>query len=298
MTGQSLEDLARKMRKRIFQHMLETRSWKYKAFLRYLRLFKYISFNPVRGEFLEAYYTLMRYIDDIVDGDLPVPKGYANGIAYLSDKIIFSENPENPKDEVDFPMQYCFELAKRFGEDFRSETRDILSSLLFDAHRRGKMIIFPEKELMHHFHLLDVRGTIKATLKIFKEDPEKYLFLEPLGMASRYQFDLEDFEADIKAGYINITREECDLLDISLEDIRDKDSPGVSRWLRFRAKKGLALLDEHHQKLPEGRFSFLARATFPLVYEFPARRLFKKILAEKEHLDRGSNSHIPLIVSK
>ena len=56
------------MRNRVFKHMLKTRGWKYRAFLRYLRFFKYAAFAPTRGEFLESYYVLMRFLDDVVDG--------------------------------------------------------------------------------------------------------------------------------------------------------------------------------------------------------------------------------------
>ena len=73
---------------------------------------------------------------------------------YLLEKIKFLHNPVDPKDEVDYLMLHCFKVAEKFGEEFQAETEDILNSLLFDANRRGKMIIFPKKELMHHFHLL------------------------------------------------------------------------------------------------------------------------------------------------
>lgn len=39
------------MRSKVFQHMLATKGWKYWAFLRYLRLFKYAAFAPTRGAF-------------------------------------------------------------------------------------------------------------------------------------------------------------------------------------------------------------------------------------------------------
>ena len=279
--AENLDENAKKMRSRVFNYMLKTRGWKYRAFLRYLRFFKYISFSPTRGDFLESYYTLMRYLDDIVDGDAPLPKGYSSSADFIKEKIKFSENPNNPKDEADFLMLHCFNLAKKFKADFTSETKDILYSLLFDANRKGKGIIFPEKELMHHFHLMDVRGTIKATLKIFKEDPQKYKLLKPLGIATRYQYDLEDFEADIKAGYINITEEECLLFEIDKEDLHNRESPAVKKWFKFRSEQGLALLEEHHQSLKEGKFSLLTRATFPFVYEFPARKFFNKVLFEK-----------------
>ncbi len=275
----SYEKEARQLRQRVFHHMLQTRGWKYRAFLRYLRLFKYITFAPDRGLFLECYYTLMRYIDDVVDGDVPLPNQYPDEVAYVQEKIRFSKNPVLPQDEVDHLMVYCFEVGKRFGAEFNAETSDILGSLLFDARRKGKMILFPKEELVQHFHRLDIRGTISATLKIFKEDPEKYLFLEPLGTACRYQYDIEDFEADIRAGYVNISKEECDQFEIDSKELSKISSLKISRWLRYRAEEGMHLLNEHHRRLSEGKFSLLARATFLLVYELPARRVFRKVLS-------------------
>lgn len=270
------------MHARVFEHMLKTRGWKYRAFLRYLHLFKYIAFAPIRGSFLESYYVLMRYLDDVVDGDAPLPKGYSNESEYILQKIEFSKQVSNPVDEVDYLLIHCFELANKFKEEFTNETQDILQSLLFDANRRGKHIIFPKEKLEEHFHKLDIRGTIKATLKVFKEDPEKYLLLEPLGMASRYQYDLEDFEADIAAGYVNISKEECDKFGISENDLMNINSPRIQKWYYQRSLDGLSLLEEHHRRLPKGGFSILARATFPLVYEKPAKRVFQATIKTYE----------------
>lgn len=275
---------AERMRSLVFQRMLRTRGWKYRSFLRYLRIFKYVAFAPTRGEFLESYYVLMRYLDDIVDGDVPLPDGYLNESAYISEKINFFKSLHDPIDEVDYLMRYCFNLGAKFGENFESETDDILNSLLFDAKRKGKMIIFPKKELMRHFHLLDVRGTIRATLKIFREDPDKYVLLEPLGIACRYQYDIEDIESDLEAGYVNISQEDCAEFHIHREDLGDPSSLKIKKWLRQRSKDGLNLLQEHHRLLPVGNFSLLARWTFSLVYEIPARHTFEKIISETENL--------------
>lgn len=268
-----------KMRNLVFTHMLKTRGWKYRVFLRYLRFFKYIAFAPVRGKFLEYYYVLMRYIDDIVDGDAPLPACYANEIDFVKDKIKFSQNQTNPKDEVDYLMLYCFKLAKRFGEDFTEETKDILESLLFDAKRRNKMIVFPQEVLNHHFHLLDIRGTIRATLKVFKDDPDKYLLLEPLGVACRYQYDIEDIKDDLAAGYVNISEEECEQFKITQSDLNSSSSEKIDQWLLERAKKGIMLLEKHHNKIKGGGFSLLEKWTFALVYEIPAKKVFKKVIS-------------------
>ena len=268
------------MRNRVFKYMLQTRGWKYRAFLRYLRFFKYAAFAPTRGEFLESFYVLMRFLDDIVDGDAPLPKGHINESDYIIEKIEFSKSLVNPIDEVDYLMLYCFELAEKFGEDFHSETEDILNSLLFDAKRKGKMIIFPKKVLMHHFHLLDIRGTIRATLKIFKDDPDKYQLLEPLGVACRYQYDIEDIESDLAAGYINISQEDCLEFHIDEKDLNNPDSLNIKKWIRKRATDGIDLLKEHHRNIQIGDFSLFEKWTFLLVYELPARKVFKKIISE------------------
>jgi len=280
------EKALRDLRQSIFNHMLETRGWKYRAFLRYLRLFKYAAFAPTRGKFLEAYYILMRYLDDIVDGDVPLPPGYDSAAEYMKEKIDFSKSPISPKDEVESLMVFCFELAKKFRADFTHETEDILSSLLFDAKRKDKLIVFPATVLNHHFHKLDIRGTVRATLKIFKEDPEKYEILEPLGMASRFQYDIEDIDTDLAAGYVNISEEDCREMGISEDDLRNPDAPSIRRWLKKHALEGMELLEEHHKRLPSGKFSLISRATFPLVYEWPARKVFLKTLNDKKAIDK------------
>lgn len=270
----------KEIRSRVFEHMLKTRGLKYRAFLWQLRSFKYLAFAPTRGEFLESYYTLMRYIDDVVDGDAPLSSNYANEVDYIVEKINFSKHPSHPKDESDFLMLYCIELAEKFGEDFQSETSDILECLLFDANRRSKYIIYPEAELHNHFFILDIRGTIRATLKVFNDDPEKFKLLEPLGTACRHHYNIEDFEEDIKAGYINISKEECEEFDISLEDLH-RVSPNVKLWLQHHAEKGMELLAKHHQLMPRGNFSLLEKLVFKVVYEIPAKRVFKKFLLNK-----------------
>jgi hypothetical protein len=222
----------------------------------------------------------MRYIDDVVDGDVPLPENYLNVTEYITDKIGFSMNPVNPKDQIDYLMKYCFELAEKFGADFHEETKDILTSLLFDAKRRGKLMIFSKEELNYHFHLLDIRGTIRATLKVFNDNPNKYKILEPLGIACRLQYDIEDFEADITAGYINISKEDCERFGIKKEDFTLMSSSGLKLWLKHHAKEGMDLISEHHKIMPQGKFSILEKLVFRFVYENPAKKVFLKVLSE------------------
>ncbi len=282
MTDVSQKDQLRNWQRSIIAHMLRTRGAKYGWFLRYLHLFRVISKTPAKADFLESYYTLMRYLDDIVDGDAPLPAGYDSTEAYLLDKIDFFENRPAPRDQVDHFMAYCMELGQSFGETFEGETSDILHCLLFDARRMGKRIIFPDSELMAHYHRLDISGTVKATLRIFSEDPEKYLLLEPLGLASRFYYDLRDFEDDIKKGLVNIAAEDMEACGIQPADLEDVESEGVRRWFRLQAERGMLLLEKHRKNLKTAGFRWSTRATFPLVYARPAWRFFKKVLKKTE----------------
>ena len=266
------------MRSRVYAHMIQTRGWKYRSFLRSLRMFKYLSFSPIRGEFLELYYVLMRYLDDIVDGDAPLPEKYSSESEFIRDKIRFSRQLSSPQDEADYLMLRCFELADKFNQDMAEETEDILNSLLFDADRKGKYAIFPKSVLETHFHKMDIRGTIRATLKVFNDDPEKYEILEPLGTACRYQYDIEDLKTDLAAGYVNITEEEMAELGLRLDDLKNIAMDKLQLWVHKHAREGVELLDQHKKNLPAGNFSWLAKAAFPVVYEWPARKTFRTVL--------------------
>lgn len=285
----------RTWRETIYSHMLQTRGAKYRWFLRHLKLFRWITPQPARAEFLETYYTLMRYIDDIVDGDAPLPKGYESEEQYLLDKIEFARNPILPADDVDALMKYCFELGASFGESFVAETEDILGSLLFDCRRMGEMLIFPECELMAHYHRLDISGTVRATLKLFNEDPDKYLLLEPLGMASRFYYDIRDFREDIEKGLVNITAEDMAALGISKAALSDANSMEIRRWFRTQAIRGMAMLEQHEWNVQQSGFRRWTHWTFPVVYGWPARKFFKKVLIET--MDTGDFTIPPFMLN-
>jgi hypothetical protein len=259
--------------------MLATRGDKYRWFLRGLRAFKYVSLSHKRGKFLESYYTLMRYVDDIVDGDAPLPPGYASSEEFVRQKILFAKELANPSDAVDHLMLYCFEVGQGFGQDFSEETADILGSMLFDASRFGKGLIFPEATLEDYFFVLDVRGCIKATLKVFGEDASQYTLLKPLGFATRIYYNLRDYSEDMNAGLINVALEDCQRYGIL--DLEDRLSQPVQDWMRGQAEKGLGHIEQHRSNMALTDFGLLTRFALPLVYELPSQRYLEKLLDHK-----------------
>lgn len=268
---------------RIFRYLIRTRRKKYRWFLRAVRSLKYFPTCSSRGHLLEVYYALMRYIDDVVDGDFPLPAGYPNVESYLLQKIAFSANPVIPDDNAELMMLYCFEYGKPLGIDLSVETDSILSSMLFDAKRRGTCSVSSRQDLMRHFYLMDIKGTLCAALKLFKEDVAKYPAIEPLGIACRISYNLKDFSQDIKTGYMNICREDCERLGLASDALADQEHPAVSRWRLEQAQQGLDLIEEHENLVKKENFRWLTRLVLWLVYKRPTRRHLRQVLSENRN---------------
>lgn len=199
--------------------MLVTKEDKYKKFFRAIEAFKILSLNPIKGDFLKNYYAYHHHIDDVIDKDAPLPNIYSSSIEFIEDRIDFAKTFKNPKLPIDHLLLYCYELANKIGLDYHEETIDILNSMHFDAKRQGQDILFTKEELTYHFHLLDIRGTVKGTLKLFGEDPKKYNILEPIGTASRLYYNIRDLAEDLLANLINIPAEDAYRLGISKKNL-------------------------------------------------------------------------------
>jgi len=268
------------VREAVFKQMLERNEPKYKWFIMGIRFFKLLSGSSPRGQFLENYYVAMRYIDDIADGDTPLPSGYNDAEDYISKKLEHLESGTSPADDCENLLALSFKLAKEFDVDFSQETDDILRSLQFDARRRGKYQVFSEQELKDHFFMLDIRGTVRGDLKIFNENPGHYEVLQPLGEADRIYYNLSDFKEDISAGFINIPAEDCARLGITADILKSgeyTDHQGLRTWLKEQAKKGLALIEEYHTRRKGVRFQPVTQMALKLAFEMGAKNFMTSV---------------------
>ncbi|MBI1969962.1 squalene/phytoene synthase family protein [Candidatus Woesearchaeota archaeon] len=279
VNGQDVEDIKRQ----IFEPLLSSpeRRRKYQWFLRAIHAFRYLSLSSARGELLESYYAAMRRIDDIVDGDAPMPSTAQSKSEYVEQRMAFVSNPQAPADPADILLLYCFSLAERLGFGIMEETHHILQSMHFDANRIGRMV--PNTDLQYYFYLRDIVGTIKGALKVFGDDPEKCHLLEPLGKASRTYYVVRDYESEVGRGIINISREDCERLDIASKDLESRLTPGIQAWFREQATIGLQLLQQHRTIMAREPFVPLVRVTLPLVYVRPAERYFQGIFNGSIH---------------
>lgn len=264
-----------RFRKEVFGRLVTRNRAKYGAFLRFLGLYKYVSLSLQKGHLLESYYLYMRTIDDIVDGDAPLPSGYMNSIEYLEERIRCVGTSVTPNDPLGWVYLYCLHLAERRKITLSEETQDILHALLFDARRRGTSTVFSRQELSDHYFLLDIRGTIRAALKIFGENSDQYMLLEPLGRASRLFFDLQDYHDDLKAGIVNVPVE--DISSYGLSPFGGDYDKRLTRWFHDQAAAGLMLLDEHRRNLKHIQLTRLTGIILAVVYEAPARRYFEAL---------------------
>lgn len=299
------------------------------TFLKGVDLMQRIPGRKYQGLYLMTNYRFFRTIDDIVDKDIPLPEGYGDAVEYVQARLDFlsgiytSNKLPDPGtlEPIDAWLMYSLVVGQRFGQDFSEEIADLLGSLLFDAKRVGTYTVFPESELRQHFYLLDIRGTIKAALKVYNEAADEYRRLLPLGSASRIYYDVRDLHEDIVAGYINISQEAISALGITDEMLADTLTLGqnhkmrsdairqdyadtnqmkkrlqlitdefyqqlpfnVRRWVMLRIIEGTSLLSQHRREIGKSPFGFLARLTFPLAYVRPAEKYFNRVTALLKH---------------
>ena len=232
-----------------------------------------IFIGRAKGQMLEADYLWMRMVDDIADGDLaaPIPTEPAK---YIEEKLDFLHALGTPRDDIDALILFSEELSRETGISLQAERELILRSMLFDAKRFGKRQIFSKEELDEHFYQCDIEGTGRGTLKLFGEDPDKWPYVEPLGVASRIYDNLQDLPDDIASGYINIPREDMQHFGISRADLRDISSPNPQEWISSEVTRGQKLLEQDKELFPQGNFSRVGRIFVHLYHRIPTRNYF------------------------
>ncbi len=271
----------RKIKKEFYGYILgnKTRRKKYRGYYRALRSYKFISLSFKRGNLIELFNIAMRLSDDIADGDLRLPKGYATSADFLEEKIAFLDDLSDPRDKIEVLLVYCHQIALSLGFDIIEEARQILTSLLFDAKRRESSEVFPDKILHENFHRLDIEGAISGTVKIMKGEKDLIPKVIPLGYASRIYYNLRDYEDDIAAGLINISAEDCERLGIPMDStkLNDRFTKSVRVWFEEQAILGLNLIEDYKTRMKGEKLSRTVRISLN-GFEVKAGSYLKKVL--------------------
>lgn len=249
-----------------------------KKWIRMLEATPYFVGNMTRGRLLQAVNVGMRILDDIADGDRPAPPGISP-VTYLESKQAFIRDPQTPEDDVDHLFTYCYQLADKAGLKITRELDAFFDYFLFDAKRRGTGAVFPRAELDQAYDACDITGTIRGSLMVFGDDPNRAELLVPLGKATRTYYTLRDYESDIKAGFVNVAAESIVAHGISPKDLLDRFSPPVQAWFQEEARTGLGLLNQHSQMMGREKFGWKGRLALNFAYAKPAKSYLEGVLA-------------------
>ncbi len=189
-------------------------------------------------------YGYFRWVDDVVDGAIPVDASRAvDGACLLRDeRIAFVRRQRELIDRL-----YCGEqpddlapeeaiIADLVGHDrgadsgLQSFIRNFLAIIEFDAHRRGRLV--SQAELMWYSNCLGKAVTDAIQYFIGNGHPyptadNHYL----AATAAHITHMLRDMVEDTAQGYINIPGEYLEEHDIKPQDV---DSPPYRAWVRER----------------------------------------------------------------
>lgn len=274
---------ASELRDVVFREMLRTRRHKYKWWLICMRVIRFIAIllgEFKRAEIVLSLYAALHFVDDVVDGDAPLPARYKPAVDYVRRKMCFYARPSVPEDNAEWLLLYARTLAEEIGLSTEEGVQYILASMLFDAERRNplKPKRLYTRQLHEHFHRLDIVGTVGLCLKIFREVTVTHPDLRDLGEASRIQYTVKDLDEDFRAGYCNIPLE--DIISFKITVLNSAARP-VKKWSLKEADRGISLLQEHKRKVRGLPLRVLTRIVLPLLYERPARKFFNKVLRDE-----------------
>lgn len=144
---------------RTLAHMLRTRFLKYGVWMCMITVAKclaclaevlvlfgkpFFKNARIRARIIDLLYWVMHWLDDIVDKDAPVPKGYPSALAYIERVVLFVEIRDEPRDQLERTLGYVLDLADQLHMDLTDGIRDILNSMHFDAVRLSQ----PEMQIL------------------------------------------------------------------------------------------------------------------------------------------------------
>ncbi|MBI3037184.1 hypothetical protein HYY73_05560 [Candidatus Woesearchaeota archaeon] len=294
----NVAEIAAAEKKRIFQDLKDRRPGKYESVIRQMETSKWFMLLQTRGNVAEAFaraqllttfYLAMRAVDDVIDGDAPLPSSAATLTEYAEQRIAFAQRLTAPVDVADYLLLYSVMIGGKIGIEVTGEARAVLESMKFDAQRRDEFLktmqlkFYPRKTLDEYFHSQDIKGTVSGMLKLFDTPPGKTQLLMPIGNAHRLYLTLKDFPEDLAAGLVNISQEDADRLGIKQSDLeavvnQGMIQPNVRTWIIQTAQNGLDTLRQHREiylRRDDFPKNMLGRVVLRLAYERPAKKAFQ-----------------------
>ncbi len=177
-------------------------------------------------------YAVCRIVDDYVDGDFE-DVWNADIVDYVRKRIAFLDAyAQGEKREIYTPedrlFDHMFSLTTHQAETHRIQvaTKRIVESMLFDAlriqqYKKTWELEFPHaKDLFDHFVLMDVLWTGDGLSTLIHLWGDTTKSVRAVGIACRIQYTLKDLPEDIRAGIVNITKEDAEAYGVTIDDLK------------------------------------------------------------------------------
>ncbi len=193
-------------------------------------------------------YHFGRMLDDMADGDLPLPVGFSdfNGLAqHLKEKVFEGGLDTGSGGAVEFLMIRSMEKLIEVGgqtEEVGVTTIDFIEGMRLENERRENHVVLSEEKLYEQFHM-SFDPSIDVVL-IALGSPLRSREIPELTMAQAFSYSANDWRQDIKVGICNFPLEVLKKAGVSFEEIIR--SPGIvlnneylSSWLDEMKQKAV-----------------------------------------------------------
>ena len=165
-----------------------------------------------------GFYAYWRWIDDIVDGDIKLPRGYASVTAYLKEREQFFDLVVEKVDSFkeigieELFLVHAFRQANRNGLTIVHWFKDMWTVFSFDFHRRSFEMTVPQEQLIEMASLQDC-AIVSMFSSIFAERSDNPVVLQVQddmrklnGLFTRSDW-LTVLLADLRQGIITVPKE-------------------------------------------------------------------------------------------
>lgn len=243
--------------------------------------------DPKGATIIKSAYLWFRHVDDVADGDKPLPARYLSKEDFLQSKyqilnnLIYPDGTDLYGEREDLLALDYFQKARRMGITLGAESLAILETIMFDEERARLRRVPTRNELNDYFEKLDF-ACIGGALKTAQE-PHGAKALNSLSWAVRTMFNLRDLPKDLRDGIINIPQEDLDEYGIdltlctgqTLEELLRQEN--LARWYREQLRAGKDYLVHGREEVKSLKLKLKTRAACKFLFINPSESNFTRI---------------------
>ncbi|HKJ33951.1 MAG TPA: squalene/phytoene synthase family protein [Balneolales bacterium] len=160
-------------------------------------------YGPARCHILRAAYCFARYLDDVLDGDIPVNVPQQEYVCRILTDM--KQKPLTIAEPSVILGKYVFEHVDQYGNNTTLPSQELnilIKAMLFDRERANLKLILSRKELDQH-HLETFISALHVTLDVTGASYQ-IKDIEPLARAQGSLYTLRDLRKDLSESINNI----------------------------------------------------------------------------------------------